>query len=149
MSRANYYALAPEGMKGMGAIHQYLTEQSGLPKELVELVFLRVSQINGCAFCIDMHSRSLIKLGFSVDKVVLIPVWHEAAYLFSEREQAALKWAEVVTRVGETRVPDEDYAAAEKVFDPKELVDLTLTVAIMNAFNRMGITFRMKPAAKA
>lgn len=149
MNRANYYALAPDGVKGMGAVHQYLTEHSSLPKALVELVFLRVSQINGCAFCIDQHSRNLIKLGTSVDKLLLVPVWHETKYLFSEQEQAALEWAEVVTRVGETHVPDEDYEAAARVFEPKELVDLTLTVAIMNAFNRMGITFRMRPAAKA
>lgn len=149
MNRANYYALAPDAMKAMGSVHHYVTEKSGLPKELVELVFLRVSQINGCAFCIDMHSRDLVNEGVPVDKLLLVPVWHEAAYLFSEREQAALKWAEVVTEIGEEHVPDEDYAAAAAVFEPKELVDLTVTIAIMNAYNRMGITFRMKPAAKA
>ncbi|ANI54379.1 alkylhydroperoxidase [Pseudomonas sp. DR 5-09] len=79
----------------------------------------------------------------------MVPVWHEAAYLFSDQERAALAWAEEVTRVGETHVSDDAYAAASAVFTAKDLVDLTATIAAMNAFNRMGVTFRLKPAAKA
>ena len=85
----------------------------------------------------------------SVEKVVLVPVWHEAAYLFSEQERAALAWAEEVTRVSETHASDEAYAAALAVFGEKDLVDLTFTIATMNAINRMGVSFRMKPRAKA
>ena len=85
----------------------------------------------------------------SVEKEVLVPVWHEAAYLFSEQERAALAWAEEVTRVSETHASDEAYAAALAVFGEKDLVDLTLTIATMNASNRMGVSFRMKPRAKA
>jgi alkylhydroperoxidase family enzyme len=85
----------------------------------------------------------------SVDKVLLVAVWHEAEHLFSDLERAALKWAEEVTNVGETHVSDEAYAAASAVFNERDLVDLTATIAAMNAFNRMGVTFRLKPAAKA
>jgi alkylhydroperoxidase family enzyme len=85
----------------------------------------------------------------SVDKLVLVPVWDEARYLFSDKECAALAWAEEVTRVSETHASDEAYAAALAVFGEKDLVDLTLTIAAMNAINRMGVSFRMKPRAKA
>lgn len=84
-----------------------------------------------------------------MDAVVLVPVWHEATYLFSEQEQAALAWAEEVTRVSETHASDQAYAAAAAAFGGKDLVDLTLAVATMNAINRMGISFRLKPRAKA
>lgn len=149
MSRANWSQVSPEGAKALGAVHHFVTTGTNLPSQLVHLVFLRVSQINGCAYCIDMHSRDLVKEGMSVDKLVLVPVWHEATYLFSEQERAALAWAEEVTRVSETHASDEAYAAAAAVFDPKDLVDLTITIAAMNAFNRMGISFRLKPLAKA
>ena len=85
----------------------------------------------------------------SVEKVVLVPVWHEAEYLFSQQERAALAWSEEVTLVSETHASDEAYAAALAVFGEKDLVDLTLTIAAMNAINRMGVSFRMKPRAKA
>lgn len=118
-----------------------------MPKTLIDLVFLRVSQINGCAYCIDMHSRDLVKQGVAVDKLVLVPVWHEAGTVFSRRERTALAWAESVTRVSETGVPDEDYAAAAAEFTDKELADLTYAIGLMNAFNRLGVSFRATPAA--
>lgn len=149
MDRANWFQVAPDGAKALGTVYQYVTGSTKLPSTLVHLVFLRVSQINGCAHCIDLHARDLRKEGMSTDKVMLVPVWHEAAYLFSVQERAALAWAEEVTRVGETHASDEAYAAASAVFDAKDLVDLTITIAAMNAFNRMGISFRLKPAAKA
>ena len=149
MSRANWFEVSPGAAKAMTGLHHYVTSGTNLPPSLIHLVFLRVSQINGCAHCIDLHSRDLIKEYMSVDKVLLIPVWHEATHLFSDQERAALAWAEEVTRVGETHVSDEAYAAASAVFEPRDLVDLTATIAAMNAFNRMGVTFRLKPAAKA
>ena len=85
----------------------------------------------------------------SVEKIALIPVWREAAYLFSEVEQAALSWAEEVTRISETHASDEAYSAALSVFGEKDLVELTIVIATMNAINRMGISYRMKPLAKA
>lgn len=149
MQRANWFHVAPEGAKALGAVHHYVTQGTNLPAQLIHLVFLRVSQINGCAYCIDLHARDLQKGGMSVDKLLLVPVWHEAAYLFSDQERAALAWAEEVTRVGETHASDEAYAAEAAAFGEKDLVDLTITIAAMNAFNRMGISFRLKPAAKA
>ena len=149
MQRANWFAVSPEGAKAVGGLHHFVTTGTSLPSLLVHLVFLRVSQLNGCAHCIDIHTRDLIKEGMSVEKIVLVPVWHEAAYLFTEQERAALAWSEEVTRVSETHASDETYAAAAAVFGEKDLVDLTLTIAAMNAINRMGISFRLKPRAKA
>ncbi|MFJ1301159.1 carboxymuconolactone decarboxylase family protein [Pseudomonadota bacterium AL_CKDN230030165-1A_HGKHYDSX7] len=149
MQRANWFAVSPEGAKAVAGLHHYVTANTGLADRLVHLVFLRVSQINGCAHCIDIHTRDLIKVGMEIETIVLIPVWEEAAYLFSEQERAALAWAEEVTRVSETHASDAAYDAAAAVFSEKELVDLTLTIAAMNAINRMGIGFRMKPRARA
>lgn len=146
--RIDYTKASPDGYKAFGNV--YLTlQKSQLPKELIDLVYLRISQINGCAFCIDMHSRDLLKSGLSVDKLVLVPVWREAGNVFSSRERAALAWAETVTRVSETGVPDADYDAAVAEFDDKELTDLTYAIGLMNAFNRFGISFRSTPAAAA
>ncbi len=145
--RIDYAKASPEGYKAFGGV--YVTVQNGsLPKDLVNLVYLRVSQINGCAFCIDMHSRDLLKAGLAVDKLVLVPVWPDAGDVFTPRERAALAWAETVTRVAGTGVPDADYAAAAAAFDEKELADLTYAIGLMNAFNRFGIAFRSTPAAR-
>lgn len=149
MQRASWFTVSPEGAKAIGGLHHFVTTGTSLPSRLIHLVFLRVSQINGCAHCIDLHTRDLIKEGMSVDTLVLVPVWHEAAYLFSDQERAALAWAEEVTLVSETHASDEAYAAAAAAFSERELVDLTLTIATMNAINRLGISFRMKPRARA
>jgi AhpD family alkylhydroperoxidase len=146
--RIDYAKASPEGYKAFGAVYSTLLKGS-LPKELIDLVYLRVSQINGCAFCIDMHSRDLLKSGLSVEKLVLVPVWHEAGAVFTARERVALSWAESVTRVSETGVPDEQYAAAIAEFSEQELTDLTYAGSLMNAFNRFGVAFRATPAAAA
>jgi AhpD family alkylhydroperoxidase len=147
-NRIDYAKASPEGFKAFGAVHALLSK-CGLPKPLLDLVYLRVSKINGCAFCIDMHSRDLLKSGIAVEKLVLVPVWRDAGEVFSRRERAALAWAETVTRVAETGVPDADYEAAAAEFNDKELADLTYAIGLMNAFNRFGITFRATPAAAA
>lgn len=144
--RIDYSKASPEGSKAFGGVHVYL-QNSGFPKVLIDLVYLRVSQINGCAYCIDLHSRDLLKAGLAVEKLVLVPVWHEAGALFTTREQVALAWAETVTRVAETGIPDADYQAAADEFDDKELADLTYAIGLMNAYNRFGVAFRLKPAA--
>jgi AhpD family alkylhydroperoxidase len=144
--RMDYNAAAPAGVKALGGVYGYIL-QSGLPKELVDLVYLRVSQINGCAFCIDMHSRDLLREGMSVEKLVLVPAWREGGALFDDTERAALAWAETVTRVAETGVPDADYEAAAAIFDRKQLADLTIAIGLMNAYNRMAISFRATPVA--
>lgn len=146
MARLNWQEIAPDGAKALFGIHQYITQKTNLPEELVHLVFLRVSQINGCAHCIDMHSRDLRKT-MSIDKIALVPVWDEVHHLFSDQERAALAWAEEVTLVSETHASDEAYAAASAQFTPKDLVDLTITIAAMNAFNRLDAPFRLPVAA--
>lgn len=144
--RINYAAASPEGFKAFGGV--YLTVQKcGLEKSLVDLVYLRVSQINGCAFCIDMHSRDLLKAELPVEKLVLVPVWQDTGNVFTKRERAALAWAETVTRTPQTGIPDADYEAAAAEFSAKELADLTYAIALMNAFNRFGVAFRSIPAA--
>lgn len=147
-NRIDYAKASPDGYKAFGGA--YVAVQKGsLPKELIDLVYLRVSQINGCAYCIDMHSRDLLKAGLPVDKLVLVAVWPDAGTLFSIRERAALAWAESVTLISETGAPDEAYAAAAAAFNDQELADLTYAIGLMNAFNRFGIAFRSTPIAVA
>jgi AhpD family alkylhydroperoxidase len=145
-TRIDYAKASADGYKAFGGVYVTI-QKSGLPKDLIDLVYLRVSQINGCAFCIDMHSRDLLKSGLSVDKLVLLPVWRESRDVFSQRERVALAWAETVTRVAETGVPDADYEAVDREFSGKELADLTYAIGLMNAFNRFGVAFRSTPAA--
>jgi AhpD family alkylhydroperoxidase len=144
--RLDYNQLAPNGVKALGGVYGYVM-QSGLSAALVELVYLRVSQINNCAYCLDMHTRDLIKKGVKVEKLALVQAWAEAVHLFNERERAALAWAETVTRVSETGVPDEAFQAVRAVFEERELVDLTIAISLMNAYNRMAISFRNTPQA--
>jgi AhpD family alkylhydroperoxidase len=146
--RLIWHEVAPQGAKALFGIHHYITTGTNLPEELIHLVFLRVSQINGCAHCIDLHTRDLLKT-MSVDKVALVPVWAEVPHLFPEQYRAALAWAEEVTLVSETHASDEAYAAASAAFEPKDLVDLTIAIAAMNAFNRLGAPFRLPVKAKA
>ena len=144
--RLDYMNVAPAGVKALGGVYGYIT-QSGLPTQLVNLVYLRVSQINGCAFCIDMHSRDLIKEGFAIEKLVLVQAWHEAGDLFDVRERGALAWAETVTRVADTAIPDGEFESASAAFSEKELADLTIAIGLMNAYNRLAIGFRNPPKA--
>ena len=144
--RLDYNQIAPNGVKAFGGLYGYVT-QSGLSAELVELVCLRVSQINNCAYCLDVHTRDLIKKGLKIEKLALVQAWAEAGNLFSERERSALAWAETVTRVSETGVPDEAFQAARTRFEEKELIDLTIAISLMNASNRMAISFRNTPRA--
>jgi AhpD family alkylhydroperoxidase len=144
--RLDYTKIAPNGVKALGGVYGYVM-QSGLPAELVDLVYLRVSQINNCAYCLDMHTRDLLKKGVKVEKLALLQAWEEGGHLFSERERAALAWAETVTRVSETGVPDEAFQAARAIFEEKELVDLTIAISLMNVYNRMAISFRNTPQA--
>ena len=146
--RMNYNAAAPAGMKALGAVHGYV-RQSGLPSRLIDLVFLRVSQINGCAYCIDMHSRDLFKAGLPVEHLVLVAAWPEAGNIFDEQERAALAWTDVVTRLGDRGVPDSAFEAAAAVFGEKQLADLTIAIGLMNAYNRVAISFRATPMALA
>jgi AhpD family alkylhydroperoxidase len=146
--RLNYNAASPGGMKALGAVYGYV-RKSELPSRPVDLVFLRVSQINGCAYCIDMHSRDLLKAGLPVEHLVLVAAWPEAHNIFDEQERAALAWAEVVTRLGDQGVPDSAFEAAAAAFSEKQLADLTIAIGLINAFNRLAISFRATPMALA
>ena len=140
--RSAYQTHAAEGMRAIGAVHTYLSK-SGLPKPLLDLVYLRASQLNGCAYCIDNHSHDLLKEGVSQEKLLLLSAWHEAGAFFSER--AALAWTDALTHVSETHAPDADYEAAAAQFSEKELADLTIAIGLINAFNRIAIGFRRPP----
>ncbi|MCJ2056718.1 carboxymuconolactone decarboxylase family protein [Methylobacterium sp. J-048] len=142
--RLDYQVISPAGIKSLGGVYAYVA-LCGLPASLIELVYLRISQINNCAYCLDMHTRALIEKGETPQKLALAQAWAEAGAVFSARERAALAWAETVTRVAQTNVPDSDYEAARSAFDEKELVDLTIAISLMNAYNRMAISFRNPP----
>ncbi len=142
--RLDYTKVSPGGVKAFGGVYGYIT-QSGLEDVLVDLVYLRVSQINGCAYCLDMHTRDLTKKGVTPATLALVQAWQEAGPVFSDREKAALAWAESVTRVADTHVPDNDFKAAAAVFSEKELADLTMAISLMNAYNRLAISFRRAP----
>jgi AhpD family alkylhydroperoxidase len=144
--RLDYNQIAPKGVQALGSVYGYVM-QSSLPTILIELIFLRVSQINNCAYCLDMHTRDLMKKGQKIEKLALVQAWAEAGNLFDERERAALAWAETVTRVAETGVPDKAYEEARAVFDEREIVDLTIAIGLMNTYNRMAISFRNTPQA--
>lgn len=144
--RLDYSQIAPAGVKALGGVYSYVM-QSDLSPVLVDLAYLRVSQINNCAYCLDMHTRDLLNKDVKVEKLALVQAWREAGNLFDERERAALAWAESVTLVAQTGVPDEAYQAARAVFDERELVDLTIAISLMNTYNRMAISFRNTPQA--
>jgi AhpD family alkylhydroperoxidase len=141
--RLNFYKVAPDAMKAMTSLEQQIAS-SGLEKPLVELVRLRTSQLNGCAYCIDLHTIDARKAGESDRRLATLGVWRETPF-FSLRERAALEWTESVTRVADTRVPDEVWEGVEPHFTPTELVDLTLLINTTGAWNRFAIAFRKLP----
>ena len=143
--RINYNEVAPRGMKALAGVHVYAS-QSGLAPELLTAVYLRVSLINGCAYCIDMHSRELRELGVSNEKIALVPVWHEAGQLFDAREKAALAWAETVTRVSTTGCPRQRLRGRVGALRRKGTRGPDDRDRMMNAYNRMAISFRSVPA---
>ncbi len=144
--RLNYVHAAAESFHALDAA-RIQVGKSSLPPRLIELAYLRTSQINGCAYCIDAHTQALLKTGLSIDALSLLPVWREAGPLFSDRERTALAWAETVTRVADTGVPQAEFDAARAVFDEAELAELTIAIGLMNAFNRIAISFRTPPMA--
>lgn len=144
--RLDLQQAAPEGARMLRAAHDYI-ERCSLPRALVTLVYLRASQINGCAYCIDLHARHLREQGMDEAKLRLVSVWHELGDFFDARERAALAWTESLTRLETTHAPDADYVAAASVFDERELADLTLAIALINALNRLGVGLRKPPQA--
>lgn len=142
--RLDYQALSAGGMKAFGGVHHYVAG-CGLPKPLLDLVYLRASQINGCTYCIATHSSDLLAAGAPAAKLALLSGWREAGGWFTPRERAALAWTEAVTLVSVTHVPDDVFEAARACFDEKELGDLTIAIALINAYNRVAVSFRHGP----
>ena len=139
-ARLNYKKAAPDAYKAMLGLEDYL-EECGLEPTLLDLVRLRASQINGCAFCIDMHWKDLRARGEEEQRLYMLDAWRESS-LYSERERAALAWAEAVTLVASDHVPDALFEQARQHFSDKELADLTLAVVAINGWNRLSISFR-------
>ena len=139
-SRINYGNAVPGVRDALLRVSEYV-HNSGLEEPLLGLVFLRASQINGCAFCIDMHWKDMRALGQSEEKLYMLNAWRESPG-YTERERAALAWTEAVTLVAVDHVPDEVYQAARREFSDQELVNLTLAIAVINSWNRMNVAFR-------
>lgn len=138
--RLAFHQSSPGAMKALAGLDQHVA-RSGLEPALVELVRLRASQLNGCAFCIDTHTTAARRAGEGERRLALPSVWRETS-LFDARERAALEWTVAVTLVADEHVPDEVWACAEPHFTPSELVDLTLAVGTINLWNRFATAFR-------
>ena len=143
MEQSKVNQLLGPALKSLYDVEAYL-RKSTLEPELRELIKLRVSQINGCAYCIIYHRRDALKLGVAERKIHLLNAWREASE-YSDRERAALAWAEAVTLISVHHLPDEIYAEAARVFSEQELVDLSLAVMSINSWNRLSISFRYEP----
>jgi AhpD family alkylhydroperoxidase len=132
--------LLPKAMQALYPITKYV-KTSGLDHRLLELVKMRTSQLNGCAYCIDMHSKDARAAGETEQRLYLLDAWRETP-LYTERERAALEWTEAVTRVADSHVPEEVYGRARDHFNEEELMNLTIAVIATNSFNRLNIAFR-------
>ena len=132
--------IAPEGYAALRAVEAYILK-SGLPRGLIELVKMRASQINGCAYCLDVHAKDARKHGESEQRLYLLDAWRESP-LYSPAERAALAWTEALTNVAETRAPDADYDELKKQFTDKEIADLTILIGMINLWNRLAIGMR-------
>lgn len=138
--RINYSSASPEGYKAFGNVYGYV-QKSGLPTELIDLVYLRVSQINGCAFCIDMHWAELVKHGVDPRHVNAVAGWREAARFFTEAERAALNWAEAVNAVPRRSPSDCDFEAVKRHLSDEQIADLTFVVSAIRSWNMLNATF--------
>jgi AhpD family alkylhydroperoxidase len=145
--RMNFTQAAPDTIKALGALETQV-QASGLEQSLIELVKTRASQINGCGFCINMHTQDARKHGETEQRLYLLNAWREMA-VYSDRERAALAWTEAVTLIAETHAPDDVYDDVRKQFSDAETVNLTMLIATINAWNRLAISFRAMPPVKA
>ena len=141
--RIEYAKAAPGAMTAMLGLETYV-RHCGVEGSLIELVKLRASQINGCAYCVDMHTKDARAKGETEQRLYAMVAWEETPF-FTERERAALAWTEAVTLVGEGHVPDDIYEQARRSFGERELIDLTLAIIVINGWNRLAISFRTVP----
>jgi AhpD family alkylhydroperoxidase len=142
----NFYQAAPDTMKALMALENQV-QSSGLEQSLIELVKTRASQINGCAFCISMHTQDARKRGETEQRLYLLDAWREAP-VYTDRERAALAWTEAVTLISETHAPDDVYNDVRAHFSEAETVNLTMLIATINSWNRLAISFRAVPPVK-
>jgi AhpD family alkylhydroperoxidase len=138
--RLNAYEAAPAAMKALVTVETYI-QQCGLEKSLMELVKMRASQINGCAYCLSVHSHDARRNGETEQRLHVLPAWRETTF-YTPRERAALAWTEALTLVAETHAPEADYEEAYRQFEAKELADLTVLIGMINLWNRLAIGFR-------
>ncbi len=143
--RLDYQKILPEGMRAIYVLNRY-SEQSGLEPELLALVKVRASQINGCAYCIDMHTKEARSGGETEQRLYGLSAWHETLY-YTDRERAAIALTEAVTLIADTHVPDEIYKQAQQQFKDEELVKLMIAINMINLWNRLVITFRTPPGS--
>ena len=142
-ARIDYRKLSPEAMRAMAALERFILA-SGLEPPLVEIVRLRVAYLNGCAYCVDVHSKDARAAGETEQRLYAIPVWRETPF-FTPRERAALAWTESVTDVGRTGVPDEDYEQARAELSESQLLALTMVIIAINGWTRLAVSFRTEP----
>jgi AhpD family alkylhydroperoxidase len=145
--RMNYFQAAPDTMKALMALEAQI-QSTGIEKSLIELVKIRASQINGCAFCINMHAEEARKRGETEQRIYLLNAWRESP-LYTERERAALAWTESVTLISQTHAPDGVYEQVRAQFSDEETVNLTMLIGAINAWNRLAIAFRAVHPEKA
>ncbi len=140
--RIDYTSVAPGLPRALMQLEAYVNNHTGLEPVLLDLVRLRASQINGCAYCVDMHSKDLRARGESEQRLYALVAWREAPF-FTDRERAALEWTEAVTLISQDHVPDEVFQRARRIFTETELVNLTACVLAINSWNRLGVAFRL------
>ncbi|NNM84772.1 MAG: carboxymuconolactone decarboxylase family protein [Phycisphaerales bacterium] len=142
-SRLNYMKVSPDAYKAMSTLEMYV-KHSGLEKSLLELLKTRASQINGCAFCLDMHTQDARAGGETEQRLYTLSAWRETPF-FTDRERAALEWTETITCIADTHAPDSTYESVRRHFTEKEMIDLTMAIVAINAWNRLAIAFRSVP----
>jgi AhpD family alkylhydroperoxidase len=140
-TRLNFFAVAPEAAKAVVALEQYC-QNSGIPKRLIHLIKLRASIINGCAYCVDMHSKEARKDGLSEQWIDLVSTWHEAR-VYSEAERAVLGWTDALTLLAQTRAPDADYEVMRAHFSEEDIAKIMVVISAINVWNRIAVGTRM------
>src|SRR5690242_33814 len=143
--RLEYAKVAPDAMKAMRELEKYVAS-SGLERSLYELVKTRASQINGCAYCLDMHTKDARKAGETEQRLYALSAWRETPF-YTDRERAALEWTEALTLISQNNIPDDLYESVKEHFSEKEMVALTMAVIVINGWNRLAIPFRTEPGS--
>lgn len=140
-ARLNYAQIAPEAYNAVRSLNDHVVHKSGLDPLLIDLIKLRASQINGCAFCVDMHAKEARAHGASEQWIIMVSAWQESP-VFTAKERAVLGWTESLTRIADTRAPDDAYEPLGDFFTPAEIVEITVAIGVINVWNRLAVGFR-------